>query len=82
MDIQLEILSPEKTIYKGKVSSIRVPGSLGDFTVLQYHAPIISTLEKGKIKIEEQGGNPEYFDIEGGIVEVHKNKAIILAEEP
>jgi F-type H+-transporting ATPase subunit epsilon len=78
--MNLEIITPDKTLYEGKVSLIQVPGSLGQFEILQYHAPIISTLEKGKIKIEESGGSTQHFDIEGGVVEVQRNKAIILAE--
>jgi len=78
--MELEIITPDKKLFEGKVVLIRVPGTKGPFEVLQYHAPIISTLEKGQIKIEEQAGNPQYFDIEGGVIEVQRNRAIILAE--
>jgi F-type H+-transporting ATPase subunit epsilon len=78
--MQLEIITPDKQLFEGKVDLIRVPGTKGPFEILQYHAPIISTLEKGQIKIEEQSGTPQYFDIEGGVIEVQRNKAIILAE--
>ncbi|MBS3770542.1 MAG: ATP synthase F1 subunit epsilon [Bacteroidales bacterium] len=78
--MHLEIVTPEKTLFEGKVELIQVPGSKGQFQVLQYHAPIISTLEKGTIRVEESTGNPQYFDIEGGIIEVQRNKTIILAE--
>ncbi len=76
----LEIITPEKKLFEGKVELIRVPGDKGQFVILQYHAPIISTLHKGKVKVEESIGNPQYFDIEGGVVEVQRNKTIILAE--
>ncbi|MGM0530000.1 MAG: ATP synthase F1 subunit epsilon [Bacteroidota bacterium] len=78
--MNLEIVTPEKTLFEGKVRLVQVPGSKGQFQVLQYHAPIISTLEKGTIKVEETGGSPHYFDIEGGIIEVQRNRAIILTE--
>jgi F-type H+-transporting ATPase subunit epsilon len=78
--MQLEIVTPDEVLFEGKVSLVQVPGSKGQFQVLQYHAPIISTLQKGKIKVEESGGNPQYFDIEGGVIEVERNHAIILAE--
>lgn len=78
--MQLEIVTPDKTLFEGKVNLIQVPGSGGQFEVLQYHAPIISTLTKGMIRVEESAGSPQYFDIEGGIIEVQRNKAIILAE--
>ncbi len=78
--MELEIITPDATLFEGKVSLIQVPGSMGSFAILQYHAPIISTLEKGKIRVEDSGGSVQYFDIEGGVVEVQRNKAIILAE--
>ena len=78
--MNLEIVTPDETLFKGKVNLIQVPGSKGQFQVLQYHAPIISTLAKGKIKVEESAGSPQYFDIEGGVIEVQRNKAIILVE--
>jgi len=78
--MELEIITPDATLFEGKVSLVQVPGSMGSFAILQYHAPIISTLEKGKIRVEDSGGSVQYFDIEGGVVEVQRNKAIILAE--
>lgn len=78
--MELVIITPDKKLFEGKVNLIKVPGSKGHFEILQYHAPIISTLEKGKVKIEEDAGSPQYFDIEGGVIEVQRNQAIILAE--
>ena len=77
--MQLEIITPDKKVYSGKVNVVQVPGSKGLFEVLEYHAPIISTLEKGRIKIVE--GNTElFFNINGGVIEVKNNQVIILAE--
>jgi len=78
--VKLEILTPDKNIYKGDVSSISVPGTKGAFTILHNHAPIISTLGKGQIKIIPEHAKSETFSIEGGIIEVKKNKIIILAD--
>jgi F-type H+-transporting ATPase subunit epsilon len=78
--MQLEIITPDETLFEGNVSLVQVPGSKGQFQVLQYHAPIISTLEKGSIKVEETGGSSQYFDIKGGVIEVQRNKTMILAE--
>ena len=75
----LEIITPDKKVYTGKVNLVQVPGSKGLFEVLEYHAPIISTLEKGRIKILE-GGAESYFHISGGVIEVKDNNVIILAE--
>lgn len=78
--MNLEIITPEKTIYKGEVESVNVPGSKGPFTILHNHAPIISILEKGPVKFMPNGRSNEFINIEGGVVEVKKNNIIILAD--
>lgn len=75
----LEILTPDKTVYEGEVNSITVPGVQGSFEVLKDHAPIISTLEDGKVIIRTLK-NEETIYIKGGVVEVINNKIIVLAE--
>lgn len=75
----LEIITPDKKIYSGEVSSVSVPGAAGRFQLLNNHAPIISTLLNGKVKIKDSEGVKE-FDVKGGVVENLKNKVIILAE--
>ena len=76
----LEIITPEKSIYTGKVKLVQLPGSKGSFEILNNHAPIISTLEKGKIKVEEESGQILFFEVDGGVVENKDNKIIVLAE--
>lgn len=76
----LEIITPDKTVYSGKVKLIQLPGSKGTFEILNNHAPIISTLEKGKIKVEEESGEVLFFDVDGGVIENKDNKIIVLAE--
>jgi F-type H+-transporting ATPase subunit epsilon len=78
--VKLEILTPGKSLFEGKINSINVPGSKGSFTVLKNHAPIISTLEKGKIKIVTEANKIELIDILGGIIEVKKNSITVLAD--
>ena len=78
--MQLEIITPEKNIYSGDVKLVQVPGSKGSFEILNNHAPIISTLEHGSIKVIDQQDRIVYFDINGGVIEVNQNKIIILAE--
>lgn len=78
--MQLEIITPVEKIYSGEVVSIQVPGTRGSFEILRNHAPIISTLEHGKIKIQDSKYNVEFIDIQGGIIEVKSNKIIVLAE--
>lgn len=76
----LEIITPNKSIYSGKVKLVQIPGTKGSFEILNHHAPIISTLEKGKIKVIEESGEILFFEINGGVVENKDNKIIVLAE--
>jgi len=76
----LEIIAPDKKLYSGEVDLVQVPGSKGSFEILSNHAPIISTLEQGKIKIVDPKGGTTYFEIEGGVIEAKNNKIIVLAE--
>lgn len=78
--MKLEIITPEKKLFEGNISSITVPGSRGTFMVLHNHAPLISTLDKGKITIVTDNNQSEIIDIEGGIIEVHRNNIIVLAD--
>ena len=75
----LEILTPDKKIFEGEVTAVTVPGTMGSFQILTDHAPIISTLEDGPVIIKTKG-SVETFVIKGGVVEVLKNKIIVLAE--
>ena len=75
----LEILTPDKKVFEGEVTSVTVPGTMGSFQILRYHAPIISTLEDGPVIIKTKS-TEDTFIIKGGVVEVLKNKIIVLAE--
>lgn len=74
----LEIISPGKKIFSGKVKLVQVPGKKGAFGILNNHAPIISTLSAGKVKIVTPDDEKNFFDITGGVVEVANNNIIIL----
>ncbi len=76
----LEILTPEKKIYNGDVYGVQLPGIDGLFEVLNKHAPLISALKKGNLKILKDKTNTESFAIESGFVEVLNNKATVLVE--
>ena len=77
--MNLEILTPDKKIFAGEVTSVTVPGAQGSFEILNHHAPIISTLEDGKVIIRTNGVVQKFFT-KGGVVEVINNKVIVLAE--
>jgi F-type H+-transporting ATPase subunit epsilon len=76
--LTLEILSPEKRLYKGNVVLVQLPGTLGSFEILFNHAPLISTIEKGTIKFIDIERNKLNFDVQGGVVEVKRNKIVVL----
>lgn len=78
--MQLEIIAPDKNLYSGEVDLVQVPGSKGSFEILRNHAPIISTLEEGRIKIVDTKGATIFFEVNGGVIEVKNNKIIVLAE--
>jgi F-type H+-transporting ATPase subunit epsilon len=78
--VKIEIITPDKKIYSGEVRSVRVPGRKGSFQVLKDHAPIISTLEAGIVIIADEEGKEVKFEITGGVVEVKKNRIILLAD--
>jgi F-type H+-transporting ATPase subunit epsilon len=78
--MQLEIITPDKQLFAGEVKLVQVPGSKGSFEILKSHAPIISTLDKGNIKIESPEGIKSFFEIEGGVIEAKSDHIIILAE--
>ncbi|MBP7270791.1 MAG: ATP synthase F1 subunit epsilon [Bacteroidia bacterium] len=75
----LEIITPDKKVYAGEVSSVAVPGTNGSFQVLKNHAPIISSLLNGKVKVKDKEGE-KIFTVKGGVVENLNNKVVILAE--
>ena len=77
----LEILTPDKKIYEGEATSVTLPGTLGSFEILNHHAPIISTLEDGKLVVRgSSSGKEEIFYIQGGVVEALHNVVTVLAE--
>ena len=76
----LEIITPDKKLYSGEVKSVKLPGSAGSFGVLKNHAPLISSLKKGNVKVVDEQKQSLSFPIKGGVVEVLKNKIIVLAE--
>lgn len=84
--MNLEILTPEKKLYSGEVYGVQMPGISGSFEVLDKHAPLISALKAGKVKVlrDKPSGNSQgqtlLFTIQGGFVEVLNNKVTVLVE--
>lgn len=78
--MQLKIITPEEQLFEGEIKLIQVPGKKGAFEVLKNHAPIISTLVKGKVKVVKPDGEKQFFDIPGGVIQVKQNNIIVLTE--
>ena len=76
----LEIITPEKKLFEGEVTSVKFPGTDGEFGVLNNHAPIISTLTKGSIVVIDNNKESKNFVINGGVIEMQNNKIIVLAD--
>lgn len=77
--MQVEIISPDLTLYSGEATLVQLPGIDGSFEIMSHHAPLISVLKAGKIKVMENK-EARFFDVNGGVVEVLGNKILILAE--
>ena len=79
MPLQLEIVTPERLAYSDTVDSVQLPGSEGELGVLPHHAPLISTLGVGELRIRK-GGSEESFAIVGGVLQVRPDKVVVMAE--
>jgi len=77
---QLEIVTPRKTVFRGEVQSVSAPGAMGGFQVLVNHAPLLSSLRIGEVRIVDPKGSETAFATSGGFVEVRKNVVTLLAE--
>jgi F-type H+-transporting ATPase subunit epsilon len=78
--MKVEIITPEATLFEGDGSFVFLPGSDGSLGVLNNHAPLISSLKKGVVRVKDSGGKEFRFEVKGGTVEVFNNKVTILAE--
>ncbi len=76
----LEIITPEKKLFSGEVNSVKFPGINGEFEILNNHAPIISTLSNGEIRVITNDKDTKRFNINGGVIEMQNNKIIVLAD--
>jgi F-type H+-transporting ATPase subunit epsilon len=76
----LEIITPDKKIYQDEIKRVRLPGSNGLFEILNNHAPIVSTLGQGTIRVIDANNRTFTFNVNGGIVENKDNKIIVLLD--
>lgn len=78
--MRIEIVSPEKQLYASEVTMAQFPGTEGSFQILNNHAPMIATISAGFIRVTTLAGVDETIEVKGGIVEVQKNKILVLAD--
>lgn len=79
--MNLEILTPERKLFSGDVYGVQLPGISGLFEVLDKHAPLVSALKAGKMKVlKDKNNHVVFYDIQGGFVEVLNNKVTVLVE--
>ena len=79
MPLLLEIVTPERQVFSDQVDSVVVPGAEGELGVLPHHAPLVSTLGVGELRIR-RGGSEEFFAIVGGFLQVRPDKVVVMAE--
>ena len=79
--MRLSIITPDKEIFNGKVKSVKVPGTSGQFEILNGHAPIVSSLQKGEVRVITDKGEKQIFQIEQGFVEVLRNEVSVLVTQ-
>jgi F-type H+-transporting ATPase subunit epsilon len=77
---QLEIVTPKKVVFNASVSSFTAPGVVGGFQVLKSHAPLLSSIAVGEVKVVREDGIETRYATSGGFVEVRENKVVMLAE--
>ena len=78
--MQVKIIKPDTTLYEGPATLVQLPGTGGLFEILENHAPIISSLAVGKIRLLTDGQEEKYFDIKAGVVKGQENDILILVQ--
>lgn len=76
--MQLTILTPEKEVYSGKIKSVKVPGTSGQFEILSGHAPIVSSLTEGEVRVLDNEGKKQLYTIDRGFIEVLNDEVSLL----
>jgi F-type H+-transporting ATPase subunit epsilon len=79
--MKVEIITPDAVLFSEEnIHLVQLPGADGSFEIMTDHAPLISLLKKGKVKVSRKGEQPRFFEINGGVIEVLNNKVLVLAE--
>lgn len=78
--MKVKITKPDATLYDGDAKLVQLPGTGGKFEILKDHAPIISSLQKGAVRLVAEDGQEHTFDIRGGVVKSQQNDLVILVQ--
>lgn len=78
--MELQIITPDKELFKGQAKRVTVPGVDGSMGFLDHHAPLITVLKAGEVKVTLPDNKTKVFQLNGGVVEVSGNHVIVLAE--
>lgn len=78
--MKVKITKPDSTVFEGEAKLLQLPGTGGLFEILQNHAPIISSLSKGNIRLVTNDDETKTFDIRGGVVKGQQNDILILVQ--
>ncbi len=78
--MKLEIVTAEKLVYSEEVSGVVAPGMEGELGILPHHAPLLTVLQPGELRIMKQGQEDAYLAVSGGFLEVMANKVVVLAD--
>lgn len=81
LSFKLKVVTPNEVAFEGKTISVVAPGTLGYLGILKDHAPLVTTLSKGNLTYKDETGNPHTFKIEGGFLEVQKNRVLVLTDK-
>jgi F-type H+-transporting ATPase subunit epsilon len=80
MALHFELVSPARLLFSGDVTSVQIPGSEGEMTILAGHAPVLATMKPGVVTVLKDGGSTEKMFVRGGFAEVNASGLTVLAE--
>ena len=81
LSFTLKVVTPDAVVFQGKTISVVAPGTLGYLGILKNHAPLVTSLEKGHLTYKDESGQPHTFAVDGGFLEVRKNRVLVLADK-
>ena len=81
LSFDLKVVTPDGVAFQGRTISVVAPGTLGYLGILKDHAPLVTSLENGNLTYKDEAGQVHTFKIEGGFLEVLKNRVLVLTDQ-